>query len=189
MCCRICTVADSRAAASTRSGPKDVRKVMSPADGALTGRSVPVSGPTTNPWLGIFRTSMMWTGILAAALAAASLITAGTPGLGSVLFGWVLVIAFSGVSLLIVHVVGRDNPHGAMAMFALIYIVKVVLFAAVLLMIGRPSWLDSTWFLASAVATVVVWQAAEIRGFSRIRFQLYDDGPGETPSVKGEKDV
>jgi ATP synthase protein I len=169
---------------------------MSPADGAQAGRPVAVSGPTSNPWLAIFGTSMKWTGLLVGVLGVAALVAAGTPALFSVLFGWALVIAFSGVSLLIVHVVGRDNPHGAMAMFALIYIVNVVLFAAVLLMIGRPAWLDGTWFLTAAVATVVVWQAAEIRGFSRIRFQLYDDAPGETPPAahatplaKGEKDV
>lgn len=139
---------------------------------------------------------MTWTGILVAALAVVSLITAGLPGLGSVLFGWALVIAFSGVSLLIVHVVGRDNPHGAMAMFALIYIVKVVLFAAVLFLIGRPAWLDATWFFTAAILTVVVWQVAEIRAFSRIRFQLYDDDPEsttpvarDTPTAKREKDV
>ena len=167
---------------------------MSPVDGAQAGRPLVASGPTASPWLGIFATAMKWTGILVAVLAAASLITAGTGGLGSVLFGWVLVAAFSGVSLLVVHVVGRNNPHGAMAMFALIYIVKVVLFAAVLLMIGRPAWLDGTWFFAAAVSTVVVWQVAEIRAFSRIRFQLYDDEPRDTaatptPSVKGETDV
>ena len=166
---------------------------MSPVDGAQAGRPVVASGPTSNPWLGIFATAMKWTGILAALLAVAALAVAGSPGLGSVLFGWALVIAFSGVSLLIVHVVGRDNPHGAMAMFALIYIVKVVLFAAVLFLIGRPAWLDGTWFFASALGTVVVWQIAEIRAFSRIRFQLYDDEPRDTPAtptpVKGEKDA
>lgn len=169
---------------------------MSPVDGAQAGRTLAVSGPTANPWLGIFATSMKWAALLAAVLAAASLIAAGLPGLGSALFGWVLVIAFSGVSLLIVHVVGRDNPHGAMAMFALIYIVKVVVFAAVLLVIGSPAWLDSTWFLAGGVLTVVVWQAAEVRAFSRVRFQLYDDEPAavspavrDTSLAKGEKDA
>ena len=117
------------------------------------------------------------------------LFRSGTAGAGSVLFGWALVIAFSGVSLLIVHVVGRDNPHGAMAMFALIYIVKVVVFAAVLFMIGRPAWLEATWFFTAALLTVVVWQVAEIRAFSRIRFQLYDDNAGEETSVKGKMDV
>lgn len=172
---------------------------MSPADGAQTGRPLVASGPTSNPWLGIFATSMKWTGMLFVVLAAASLVASGIAGLGSALFGWVLIIAFSGVSLLIVHVVGRDNPHGAMAMFALIYIVKVVVFAAVLLLIGRPAWLDATWFFVSAIGTIVVWQAAEIRAFSRIRFQLYNDdadghrgtnpATGDTPTDKGEKDV
>lgn len=162
---------------------------MSPADGARTGRPLLASGPTVNPWLKVFRSGMQWTGLLAAGLVIVSLAVAGMSGAGSVLFGWALVIAFSGVSLLIVHVVGRDNPHGAMAMFALIYIVKVVVFAAVLFLIGRPAWLEATWFFTAALATVVVWQVAEIRAFSRIRFQLYDDAPGEETSVKGKMDV
>ncbi|WP_237687160.1 MULTISPECIES: hypothetical protein [Arthrobacter] len=162
---------------------------MSPADGAQTGRPLVASGPTLNPWLRIFRTAMMWTGLVAAVLIVASLVADGTAGVGSVLFGWALVIAFSGVSLLIVHVVGRDNPHGAMAMFALIYIVKVAVFAAVLLLIGRPAWLEATWFFTAALLTVVVWQVAEIRAFSRIRFQLYDDNAGEETSVKGKMDA
>ncbi|MDN3483391.1 hypothetical protein QMA10_15870 [Arthrobacter sp. APC 3897] len=162
---------------------------MSPVDGAQTGRPLVASGPTENPWLGVFRSAMVWTGLAAAVLTAASLVVAGTAGAGSVLFGWVLVIAFSGVSLLIVHVVGRDNPHGAMAMFALIYIVKVAVFAAVLLLIGRPAWLEAAWFFSAALLTVVVWQVAEIRAFSRIRFQLYDDTAGKETSVKGKLDV
>ncbi|MET4061273.1 ATP synthase protein I [Arthrobacter sp. UYP6] len=162
---------------------------MSPADGAQAGRPLTASGPTLNPWLGIFRYGMKWTGVFIGILAVAALVVAGISGAGSVLFGWALVIAFSGVSLLTVHVVGRDNPHGAMAMFALIYIVKVVVFAAVLIMIGRPDWLEAVWFFTAAIGTVVVWQVAEIRAFSRIRFQLYDDVPREKPSDKGEKDV
>ncbi|MCC3267078.1 hypothetical protein [Arthrobacter gengyunqii] len=162
---------------------------MSPADGAQAGRPLVASGPTANPWLGVFRAGMQWTGLLAVVLAVAALVFAGLPGAGSVLFGWTLVIAFSGVSLLIVHVVGRDNPHGAMAMFALIYIVKVVVFAAVLFLIGRPDWLEATWFFSAAILTVVVWQVAEIRAFSRIRFQLYDDVPHEESSDKGKRDA
>jgi ATP synthase protein I len=50
----------------------------------------------------------------------------------------------------------------------------VVLFA-----IGSPEWLDGRWFLAGAVVTVVLWQAAEIYGFSKARLQLYNDP--ETP--------
>ena len=162
---------------------------MSPAQGAQAGRPVIASGPTTNPWLGIFCAAMKWTGLTAVALVTVSLAVAGVSGAGSVLFGWVLIIAFSGVSLLIIHVVGRDNPHGAMAMFSLIYLVKVVVFAAVLLLVGRPAWLDASWFFIAAILTLVVWQVAEIRAFSRIRFQLYDDAPREKQPVKEEKDV
>ncbi len=39
--------------------------------------------------------------------------------------------------------------------------------------------MNGRWFLAGAVVTVVLWQAAEIYGFSKARLQLYNDP--ETP--------
>ena len=163
---------------------------MSPADGAQAGHPLVVSGPTQGPWLVILRAALKWAGVLAAVLTVVSLVASGAPGAGSVVIGGGLVVLFSGISLLVVHIVGRDNPGGAMAMFALTYMIKVVLFAAVLFLLGRPAWLDATWFFTSAALTVVVWQVAEVRAFSRIRFQLYnDDEPPKTPSLKGEKDA
>ena len=50
---------------------------------------------------------------------------------------------------------------------------------------AAPEWLNGRWFLAGAVVTVVLWQAAEIYGFSKARLQLYNDP--ETP--EGGTDV
>jgi ATP synthase protein I len=35
--------------------------------------------------------------------------------------------------------------------------------------------LDTRWFFVAAVASVVVWQAAELRAFSKLRVRLYHD--------------
>ncbi|MCM0614818.1 hypothetical protein MOD31_02185 [Paenarthrobacter sp. TYUT067] len=109
----------------------------------------------------------------------------GGQGPLSAAFGAVLVMLFFGISLLIGHFVGRNNPSGAVGLFVATYFIKVVGFAVVLFVLGAPDWLHGRWFLIGAVVTVVFWQAAEIYGFSKARLQIYND-PEEQ---KGGPDV
>lgn len=137
--------------------------------------AVTASGPTSSPWLKILAVSAAASsGFLLLAGAAAWLFTGGNAA-GSALLGGGLVIVFFGLSLLVGHIVGRRNPSGAIGMFVVTYVVKVVGFAAVLFALGQPEWLNGTWFFASAVGTVLVWQAAEIVAFSKTRYLLYGD--------------
>ena len=85
------------------------------------------------------------------------------------------MIAFFAISLLVGHFVGRNNPSGAIGLFVATYFIKVVGFAVVLFAIGSSDWLNGRWFLIGAVVTVVLWQAAEIYGFSKARLQIYND--------------
>jgi ATP synthase protein I len=95
-----------------------------------------------------------------------------------------MVMLFFGISLLVGHFVGRSNPSGAIGMFVATYFIKVVGFAVVLFLIGAPAWLHGRWFLIGAVAAVVLWQAAEIYGFSKARLQIYNE-----PETKEPRDV
>ena len=99
----------------------------------------------------------------------------GGQGALSAAFGAVLVMLFFGISLLIGHFVGRNNPSGAVGLFVATYFIKVVGFAVVLFVLGAPEWLHGRWFLIGAVVSVVFWQAAEIYGFSRARLQIFND--------------
>ena len=136
---------------------------------------VGVSGPTKSLWLGLLK--------LSAGAALAGLVLAGIPaailngggGALSSTFGGLLVMAFFGISLLVGHFVGRNNPSGAIGVFVVTYFVKVVGFAVVLFVIGAPEWLHARWFLIGAVTAVVFWQAAEIYGFSKARLRIYND--------------
>lgn len=107
---------------------------------------------------------------------------------GSVAFAAVVVIAFFAISLLAGHFVGRRNPAGAIGMFAVVYLIKIVGFAALLIWIGTPDWIDPPWFGATGIVTVVVWQAVELWGFSRVRLQIFNDpedpGQGATPTPR-----
>ena len=99
----------------------------------------------------------------------------GAAGTVSSVLGGLLVMLFFAISLLVGHFVGRNNPSGAIGMFVATYFIKVVGFAAVLFVVGAPQWLHGLWFAAGAVAAVVLWQAAEIYGFSKARLQIYND--------------
>lgn len=144
--------------------------------------SVGVSGPTSSLWLKLLKLSSLSAaaGLLVTAVPAALL--DGAAGAVSSTLGGLLVMVFFGISLLVGHVVGRRNPSGAIGLFVATYFVKVVGFAVVLFAIGSPDWLHARWFLIGAVAAVVLWQAAELYGFSKARLQIFNDPTPEQGS-------
>jgi ATP synthase protein I len=143
--------------------------------------SVGVSGPTRSLWLRLL--------LLSSAAGAGAIFLAGVPalildganGVLSSTFGGLLVMLFFAISLLVGHFMGRNNPSGAIGLFVATYFVKVVGFAVVLLVVGAPAWLHGRWFVIGAVATVVLWQAAEVYGFSKARLQIYNDPETKEP--------
>jgi ATP synthase protein I len=145
---------------------------------------VGASGPTRSLWLHLLKLS---SGASAAGLALCAVPAALLDGAGGALSssaGGLLVMLFFGISLLVGHLVGRSNPSGAIGVFVATYFIKVVGFAAVLFVVGAPQWLHARWFVAGAVTAVVLWQAAEIFGFSKARLQIYNDPePKETPDA------
>ena len=153
--------------------------------GPLSGNGpVGVSGPTRSLWLRLLVLSSL---VAAAGLVLCSVVAVfldGVSGALSAVLGGLLVMLFFGISLLVGHFVGRSNPSGAIGVFVATYFIKVVGFAVVLFLIGAPEWLHSRWFLTGAVAAVLLWQAAEIYGFSKARLQIYND-----PETKEPRDV
>lgn len=155
-----------------------------------TGRTrLTVSGPTATPWLDILGKCLL---VAAAAVVVMSVLAAvflGLPGVGSVVFGAVVVVAFFALSLLVGHIYGKRNPSGALGVFMVTYLVKVVGFAVVLFTLGAPTWLNGPWFAAAAVVVVLLWQATEVFTFSRQRLQLYNDPASEAPEASGGPDA
>ncbi|MCU1533212.1 MAG: hypothetical protein JWO49_2783 [Arthrobacter sp.] len=136
---------------------------------------VGVSGPTQSLWLRLLILSSAVTGVALVLAGIAAFLINGPSGALSCVFGGALVMAFFAISLAVGHIVGRNNPSGAIGLFVATYFVKVVGFAVVLFVIGAPAWLHGRWFLIGAVVTVVSWQAAELYGFSKARLQIYSD--------------
>ncbi|PYI68689.1 hypothetical protein CVV68_05155 [Arthrobacter livingstonensis] len=151
--------------------------------GAVRGL-VAASGPDATPWLNILKKCLLVAAAATAALAIGALIVTGWPGVGSVVFGSVVVVAFFGLSLLVGHIYGSKNPSGAIGVFMVTYLVKIVGFAAILFTLGTPTWLNGPWFATAGVVVVLLWQATEVVTFSRQRLQLYND-PVEPPPAAG----
>ncbi len=146
--------------------------------------NVGASGPAPSLWLNLFkRSSVAAAAGLALCAVPAAILNGGSGALSSTL-GGLLVMLFFGISLLVGHFMGRNNPSGAIGMFVATYFVKVVGFAAVLFVIGAPQWLHGRWFVVGAVTAVVLWQAAELYGFSKARLQIYND-----PETKENRDA
>ncbi|WP_211128917.1 hypothetical protein [Sinomonas albida] len=133
-------------------------------------------------WLRLAAVCTAASGGLAVVLAIVAWLTTDAAAAGSALFAAVVVIAFFAISLLVGHFAGRRNPAGAIGMFAVVYLIKIVGFAALLLWIGTPAWINPPWFGLTGVATVVVWQVAELWGFSRVRIQIFNDPEDQNPS-------
>lgn len=150
--------------------------------GPASGKGhVGASGPTASLWLYLLKISAAAAAVgLVLCGATAMFLNGGAAVLSSAL-GGLLVMLFFGISLLVGHFVGRSNPSGAIGVFVATYFIKVVGFAIVMFVLGAPQWLQGRWFVAGAVVAVVLWQAAEIYGFSKVRLQIYND-----PEDKGE---
>jgi ATP synthase protein I len=145
---------------------------------------VGASGPTRSLWLHLLKLSSAASAAGLALCAVPAALLDGAGGALSSSAGGLLVMLFFGISLLVGHFVGRSNPSGAIGVFVATYFIKVVGFAAVLFVVGAPQWLHARWFVAGAVTAVVLWQAAEIFGFSKARLQIYNDPePKETPDA------
>ena len=144
--------------------------------GPLSGNgNVGASGPTPSLWLHLLKLSSIASAFGLLLCAVLALLLDGMDGALSSASGGLLVMLFFGISLLVGHFVGRTNPSGAIGVFVATYFIKVVGFAAVLFVVGAPQWLHGRWFVAGAVTAVVLWQVAEIHGFSKARLQIYND--------------
>jgi ATP synthase protein I len=163
-------------------------KDKSAARGVARGH-VEVSEASATPWLNILIKCLLVSGGAVLILAVLALIFSGWPGVGSVALGALVVVAFFGLSLLVGHIYGKKNPSGAIGVFMITYLVKVVGFAVILFTLGTPTWLNGRWFAVAAVVVVVLWQATEVVTFSRQRILLFNDPVEAASSEAPGKDL
>lgn len=163
-----------------------------------------VSGPSVSPSLSILKKCLFFGGFGILAMVVLAFIFTDVAGVLSVLFGSLLVVTFFGLSLVVVHLVGKKMPSAVMGVFVLTFLVKAVGFAAILFALGSPDWLNKPWFAGAAVVSVLLWQAGEIAGFLKQRFLFFDEdasngsadhtstsapSPGESTTKESSHDV
>lgn len=146
--------------------------------------TVTVSGPSATPWLNILLRCLSVAGVGILLTAVIAFFASGLAAAGSVLFGAAVVVVFFSLSLLVGHIYGRKNPSGAIGVFMITYLVKVVGFAVILFSMGQPGWLHAQWFAMSGVVAVVLWQATEVVAFSKQRILVFDE---DAPAASSDK--
>ncbi|PPK98665.1 ATP synthase protein I [Kineococcus xinjiangensis] len=117
--------------------------------------------------------------IAAAALCAvAAGLLRGSGSVGSALLGSAIVILFFGARLVVMRRTARANPQLVLVVALAVYTVKIVLLGLAMLLLTRVAWVDAQVLGLAVLVTAVVWLAAEMRGFVRLRIPVFAAGAG-----------
>ncbi|GAA1551070.1 hypothetical protein GCM10009789_01020 [Kribbella sancticallisti] len=133
---------------------------------------------TRHPALAMLRGALaaaLVVGVNAAAIAA---VAAGLQGLWGALLGLLMVIIFSGVGLLALHLARRTSPTMQLAVAMASYTGRIAVFGGLLaLSLSSDSLAENVNLTAlglSAMVVVMGWMAGEIWAWSRLRVPIYD---------------
>ena len=123
----------------------------------------------------IWRTAFLPSTLVGLILIIALTFYKGKPGTLGSLLGFSTVIIFFSVHLIVQRISRDIDPIAVMALALFSYFSKVVLMGAFLVIVSKISTPDSVnraSFAISALTVTVIWLAAEIRAFLRLRPQL-----------------
>ncbi len=103
-------------------------------------------------------------------------VATGAAGAWGSLLAVAVVVGFFAASLLVMGATARRRPEPQMvlAMALLTYVTKVGVLGVFLLLMQDATWVDSLAFSATALVVAVVWLAAELRAYSRLRLLVAD---------------
>jgi ATP synthase protein I len=96
-------------------------------------------------------------------------VLAGVKGLIGAGLGVVLVAAFFTAGLVVIGRVSRGNPYMLMNAALLTYLVKILLLAVLLVTLRDTTAFDTKAFAWAILVSTLVWVAAEVRAFSRLK--------------------
>ncbi len=117
----------------------------------------------------ILRGAAIPTAVVGVILAVAFTLLAGPKGLVGSVLGLAVVVAFFTVGLLVVTWAARTNPYALMNIALLSYLVKVGLLGVLLITLRGVTVFDTKAFGWSALVSTLVWVAAEVRAFVRMK--------------------
>jgi len=105
-------------------------------------------------------------------------VAVGSKGLIGAILGTVLVLGFFSVSIIVVGRTARRQPELLMGVALLTYVVKLIFLAVLLVAFKHTTLFHAKAFAWTIVGCTVVWIAAELITFSRLKI-LYVDPAAE----------
>lgn len=112
-------------------------------------------------------------GVVSALLAAAlGALVNGAGAAASAGIGGGGVIAFSFLSLALIDWADRHASHLSIPLFMIGFVVKVAALAVFMPLVRPGDWLDPGWAIGSGVGVLLVWQAAEVLSFTKMRITV-----------------
>ena len=91
----------------------------------------------------------------------------------SALIGGAIVVGFFGARLVVMAKVTRARPQLIMMTAMVVYSVKVVLLGVAMLLLTRVDGISGPALGFTVIITAVVWLAAELRGFMKLRIPIF----------------
>jgi ATP synthase protein I len=143
---------------------------------------------TTDRVTPLLRGALLPTLPVAAIAVVVSWLVAGTHGLVGALLGACVVLIFSGIGLIALRAVREMYPEVVLLVAVGSYFVRVVVFGALLALLGSLDGVDDvlnrTATALTVLACVGAWLAGELRAFVRMRVPIYD--LDERPATSSE---
>jgi ATP synthase protein I len=97
----------------------------------------------------------------------------GTAAGLSALIGGAIVVGFFGARLVVMRKVTRARPQLIMLTAMVVYSVKVVLLGVAMVLLTRVDAISGPALGYTVIITAVVWLAAELRGFMKLRIPIF----------------
>ncbi|WP_433007270.1 hypothetical protein [Kribbella sp. CA-294648] len=133
---------------------------------------------TRHPALAMLRGALVAAVVVGVNAAAVATVAAGLEGLWGALLGLLMVIIFSGVGLIALHLSRRTSPTVQLAVAMASYTGRIAIFGGLLAVALNSDSLAANVNLTalgiSAMVVVMGWMAGEIWAWSRLRVPIYD---------------
>jgi ATP synthase protein I len=126
----------------------------------------------------ILRGAAIPTALAGVALVIAGGLVAGTKGLIGAAFAVLVVAAFFTVGMVVIGWASRINPMMMLNVALVTYLVKIALLFVLLKTFEGTTAFDTKIFAGSLLVSTLVWIAAEVRAFSRLKI-LYVEPDGK----------
>ena len=138
----------------------------------------PAGQATKHPALAMLRGALVAALVVGVNAAAVSTVAAGLRGLWGALLGLLIVVVFSGVGLLALHLSRKTSPTMQLAVAMASYTGRIAVFGGLLAVALSSDSLarhvNLTVLGLVALVVVMGWMAGEIWAWSRLRVPIYD---------------